>query len=77
MQCNVGGIDRTLRFIGGGVIMGVGFYFGSWWAVIGLIVFLTAVFSRCPVYIPFSISTCKATSPETLVTTANDSTPQA
>ncbi len=76
MQCNVGGVDRTLRFAVGVAIMGAGFYFGSWWGIIGLIVFLTAVFSRCPVYIPFGISTYKVTSSETPATPANDSTPQ-
>lgn len=58
MTCNVGGVDRTLRFVAGGVIMALGVYYGSWWGLLGLVLFLTAVFSRCPVYIPFGISTC-------------------
>lgn len=60
MQCNVGGGDRTIRFIAGVVIMGLGVYFQSWWGALGLVVFLTAVFSRCPLYIPLGISTCPA-----------------
>lgn len=58
MQCNVGGIDRTLRFVVGGVIMALGVYYGSWWGLLGVVLFLTAVFSRCPIYLPFGISTC-------------------
>ncbi len=59
MQCNVGGVDRTIRFVAGTVIMAAGAYFQSWWGLLGLVVFLTAVFSRCPAYIPFGVSTCR------------------
>lgn len=61
MQCNVGGIDRTIRFILGVALVGAGLYFQSWWGIVGLVVFLTAVFSRCPVYVPFGLSTCRVT----------------
>lgn len=58
MQCNVGGSDRIVRFVLGAIIMVMGLMYGSWWGVLGLIIFLTAVFSRCPAYLPFGVSTC-------------------
>lgn len=60
MQCNVGGVDRTIRFVVGAIIIGLGLYYQSWWGLLGAVVFLTAVFSRCPAYLPFGLSTCKS-----------------
>lgn len=55
---NVGQVDRIIRLILGLVIVGFGFYFGSWWGVLGLVLLGTAAVSRCPLYMPFGISTC-------------------
>jgi hypothetical protein len=59
MKKNVGSIDRTLRLVLGLVIIAVGLYYQSWWGLIGIVPLLTSAFSRCPVYLPFGISTCK------------------
>ena len=59
MKTNVGGIDRTLRYIAGLAIIGAGFYFQSWWGLVGLVPILTATFRFCPAYLPFGMSTCR------------------
>jgi len=57
MTINVGGADRALRVIVGLIIIGAGFYFKSWWGIIGLVPLLTGVFGWCPAYWPLKIST--------------------
>jgi len=59
MKTNVGGIDRTLRYIAGLAIIGAGFYFKSWWGLVGVVPVLTATFRFCPAYLPFGMSTCR------------------
>ncbi len=59
MNKNVGSADRTLRIILGIVILALGFYFKSWWGVIGLVPLLTAFIGWCPAYAPLKISTAK------------------
>lgn len=58
MKANVGTIDRCIRFIAGLGILGAGYYFKSWWGLIGLGPLLTAVFRFCPAYLPFNLNTC-------------------
>lgn len=70
MQYNVGGIDRTIRFIVGVIVMGLGVYFESWWGLVGFALFLTALFRRCFAYTLFGISTCP------LQKEASDTTPK-
>ena len=60
MKPNVGGIDRILRIIAGIAILGAGFYFNSWWGLVGIGPLLTATFRFCPAYLPFGLSTCHA-----------------
>lgn len=60
MKHNVGGIDRGLRIVAGFIIIGAGFYFQSWWGVLGLIPLLTGVLARCPAYLPFGFSSCSS-----------------
>ena len=57
MKANTGTIDRILRAIIGAGIIGLGIYFQTWWGLIGGIVFLTSVFSYCPIYTPFNFNT--------------------
>ena len=57
MKANVGGIDRILRLIVGLAILGAGYYFKSWWGLIGIVPVLTAVFRFCPAYLPFGLHT--------------------
>jgi len=59
MKTNVGGIDRILRIIAGLGILGAGFYFKSWWGLIGFGPLLTGVFCFCPAYPFIGLSTCK------------------
>lgn len=59
MNMNVGGADRIVRIIVGLVIIGVGYYFKSWWGAIGLVPLLTGLLGWCPAYWPFKISTTK------------------
>ena len=60
MECNVGGIDRTLRIAVGALlvvlaIIGVIGY----WGWIGLLPIATGVFRFCPAYPLLGIKTCK------------------
>ena len=55
----MGSIDRTLRVIIALVIFAFGYYYQSWWGLIGLLPLLTAFSGFCPAYLPCSISTTK------------------
>ena len=57
MKCNVGTTDRLVRIIAGVIVVLLGFYFKSWWGLIGLILLATGLFRFCPLYVPFNIST--------------------
>ena len=59
MKKNVGSVDQVVRFIIGAVIIAAGYYYGSWWGLLGLLVLATATFSFCPAYVPFGINTCE------------------
>lgn len=59
MKPNVGSLDRTLRILLGLAILGGGLYYQNWFGLVGLIPLLTAALRRCPVYLPFGLSTCK------------------
>jgi len=58
MKTNVGSIDRVIRLIAGFAILGAGYYFKSWWGLVGIVPLLTATFRFCPAYLPFGLSTC-------------------
>ena len=58
MKPNVGGFDRILRVILGLGILGVGYYYHTWWGLVGLVPLLTAIVRFCPAYLPFGLSTC-------------------
>ena len=58
MKTNVGFIDRVLRVIAGCAILGAGYYFKSWWGLVGLVPLLTAAVGHCPAYLPFGLNTC-------------------
>ena len=59
MPVNMGGLDRILRFVAGGMLVGLAATgtIGAW-GYIGVVLLATAVVSRCPAYVPFGISTC-------------------
>ncbi|HMN23428.1 MAG: DUF2892 domain-containing protein [Ignavibacteriaceae bacterium] len=50
MKTNVGSADRIVRFVIGIVIIALGFYFKSWWGVIGIFPIITAYLNFCPVF---------------------------
>jgi hypothetical protein len=58
MKPNVGGLDRIFRLLTGLALLGAGYYFKSWWGLIGLGPILTATFRFCPAYLPFGWNSC-------------------
>lgn len=59
MKLNVGNIDRSTRIVLGLAIGAAGLYFKSWFGLIGLVPFGTALVGWCPLYVLFGISTCR------------------
>jgi hypothetical protein len=59
MKCNVGRADRIVRVIVGLAIIVAGFYFKSWWGLVGIVPMASAAVGWCPAYVPFGISTCR------------------
>lgn len=59
MKKNMGSADRVIRGILGVAILAAGYYYKSWFGLIGLIPLATASLSWCPGYLPFGISTCR------------------
>ncbi len=59
MSVNVGNLDRAIRLILGVVMLALGYFYGSWWGLIGLIPVGTAVFGRCGLYSLCSVTTCR------------------
>lgn len=57
MVKNVGSVDKIIRYILGAVLVAAGFYYQSWWGLLGLVPILTAVIGFCPAFLPFGIST--------------------
>ena len=66
MKANVGNSDRIIRFILGAVIIVLGFYFKSWWGVVGIVPILTGLLNFCPVYNLIGVSTKKKIETEKL-----------
>ena len=58
MKTNIGSIDRVIRIMVGVGILGAGYYFKSWWGLVGMVPLLTAFVGFCPAYAPFGITTC-------------------
>ena len=44
--------------IGGLAILGAGYYYKSWWGLIGFVPLLTAAVRFCPAYLPIGLNTC-------------------
>lgn len=59
MTPNVGSIDRVLRIILGLVLLAAGYYYKTWWGLIGLLPLLTAFIRFCPAYTLLGLNTCK------------------
>ncbi|MEN3040771.1 MAG: DUF2892 domain-containing protein [Bacteroidia bacterium] len=59
LQPNVGSSDKIIRYILGGLLVGVGIYYAFWILVaVGVVLALTAAVGRCGLYYLFGISTC-------------------
>ena len=59
MKCNVGNLDKTIRFILGIAIILAGVAYQNWLGAIGLVLLFTALIRFCPAYLPFKIDTSK------------------
>jgi len=59
MKKNIGNVDSVLRIFFGIVIGALGVFYESWWGLLAIIPFATALVSTCPIYMPFGISTRK------------------
>ncbi len=59
MKSNVGSSDKIIRIILGVAIIAAGFYFKSWFGLVGIVPLLTAFVSFCPLYSLIGVNTCK------------------
>jgi hypothetical protein len=59
MKLNVGSADRVIRIVVGVAICAAGWYYHSWWGLIGLVPIVTAAIGWCPAYMPLGLSTKK------------------
>jgi hypothetical protein len=57
MTKNVGKIDKIIRIIAGLIIGGLGYYYESWFGLIGIIPVATALIGWCPFYCPLKLKT--------------------
>jgi len=57
MKANLRNVDRILRAVLATVLIFIGLLYNSWLMLAGGIIFLTSVFSWCPIYAPFGWST--------------------
>jgi hypothetical protein len=62
MKTNMGSADRIIRGILGIGILAAGYYFKSWFGLIGLVPLVTAFLGWCPAYLPFGLSTRRPSS---------------
>jgi len=58
MKKNTGNLDRVLRVVLGLVILGTGWFMGSWFGLIGLVPLGTAAVGFCPLYSLIGVNTC-------------------
>jgi hypothetical protein len=59
MKCNVGGFDRIARIILGAGLLFAGYYYQSYWGLVGIIPLATGAMGWCPLYLPIQFSTCE------------------
>jgi len=59
MKTNVGKTDRWIRIVLGLVVGAAGWYFKSWFGLLGIIPIITAFIGWCPLYVPFRLNTKK------------------
>jgi hypothetical protein len=54
---NVGRLDAWIRLIGGLAIITMGLIMGSWWGALGIVLVVTSLMGRCPIYSVLGFST--------------------
>lgn len=63
MKANMGSLDKTIRLVLGIVLLIAAYYFQSTLAyiggIVGIVFIVTSLISRCPLYMPFGISTLR------------------
>ena len=59
MQCNLSKADRIIRVVLGVALIGAGFYFRNWWALLGVGLLINAAMGFCGLYRLLGISTKK------------------
>ena len=59
MLSNIGKIDRLIRTAVAFVIVFASIYIGGLWAILGIVIILTALIGWCPIYALFRLSTTK------------------
>jgi len=59
MEKNVGLVDRGIRIVLGLAAFALGWNYGSWWGLVGIIPIATGFMRSCPLYLPFGLNTCK------------------
>jgi Inner membrane protein YgaP-like, transmembrane domain len=60
MLSNMGKTDRLIRTAAAFVIVFGSIYFSGFWAILGVLILLTAVMGWCPIYALFHLSTTRA-----------------
>ena len=58
MKTNLGTLDRIVRIVVGISVVGVGAFYQSWWAFVGLVPLGTGLVGFCPAYCPLGLQTC-------------------
>ena len=59
MLSNIGIIDRLIRTVLAFAMVFGSIYFGGLWAILGVVMLLTAVIGWCPIYAVFRLTTTK------------------
>ncbi len=59
MKCNVGKLDKSIRFVVGIAIIFAGVAYQSWFGIIGAILIVTSMIRFCPAYLLFKLDTSK------------------
>lgn len=57
MKGDVGKVDQVIRVVAGIFTLALGLVLGSWWGLIGLVLLITGMAGRCPLYALFGVST--------------------
>ncbi len=59
MLANIGSADRITRIVVGVIALALGYYYHSYFGLLGLLPLLTGIFRWCGLYSVFGVSTCK------------------